>query len=165
MNKVQKFWVSYTIVRTLQIHFHCSFRAKLCAHLQCACDWNKTAHLTYFPSLNDTTWSENNRRGNKCTCTESTSVCYIWPARDILMSLAYVATSGTGEVAALVSLCLSFTSEQDGRLWLKIIPSLRSHRVEAGKNTSTVIPTRRKRRRKGKPVVLGETVPTELREG
>jgi hypothetical protein len=31
-------------------------------------------------------------------------------------------------------------------------------RVEAGKNTSTVIPASRKRRRKGKPVVSGETV-------
>jgi hypothetical protein len=31
-------------------------------------------------------------------------------------------------------------------------------RVEAGKNTSTVIPASRKRRRKGNPVVSGETV-------
>jgi hypothetical protein len=30
--------------------------------------------------------------------------------------------------------------------------------VEAGKNTSTVIPTSRKRRRKGNPVVSDETV-------
>jgi hypothetical protein len=30
-------------------------------------------------------------------------------------------------------------------------------RVEAGKNTSTVIPTSRKRRQKGNPVVSGET--------
>jgi hypothetical protein len=30
--------------------------------------------------------------------------------------------------------------------------------VEAGKNTSTVIPASRKRRRKGNPVVSGETV-------
>jgi hypothetical protein len=36
--------------------------------------------------------------------------------------------------------------------------------VEAGKNTSTVIPVSRKGRRKGNPVVSGETVPDELRE-
>jgi ribosomal protein L28 len=35
-------------------------------------------------------------------------------------------------------------------------------RVEAGKNTSTAS---RKRRRKGNPVVSGETVPADLREG
>jgi hypothetical protein len=35
-------------------------------------------------------------------------------------------------------------------------------RVEAGKNTSTVMPTSRKRRQKG---VSGETVPVDLREG
>jgi hypothetical protein len=38
-------------------------------------------------------------------------------------------------------------------------------RVEAGKNTSTVIPASRKRRQKGIPVVSGETVPADLREG
>jgi hypothetical protein len=38
-------------------------------------------------------------------------------------------------------------------------------RVEAGKNASTVIPASRKRRQKGNPVVSGETVPAELREG
>jgi hypothetical protein len=38
-------------------------------------------------------------------------------------------------------------------------------RVEAGKNTSTVIPASRKRRREGNPVVSGETVPADLREG
>jgi hypothetical protein len=38
-------------------------------------------------------------------------------------------------------------------------------RVEAGKNTSTVIPASRKRRQKGNPVVSGETVPADLREG
>jgi hypothetical protein len=32
-------------------------------------------------------------------------------------------------------------------------------RVEAGKNTSIVIPASRKRRQKGNPVVSGETVP------
>jgi hypothetical protein len=37
--------------------------------------------------------------------------------------------------------------------------------VEAGKNTSTVIPGSRKRRRKGNPVVPGETVSADLREG
>jgi hypothetical protein len=37
--------------------------------------------------------------------------------------------------------------------------------VEAGKNTSTVIPASRKRRREGNPVVSGETVPAGLREG
>jgi hypothetical protein len=37
--------------------------------------------------------------------------------------------------------------------------------VEAGKNTSTVIPASRKRRRKANPVVSGETVPADLREG
>jgi hypothetical protein len=31
-------------------------------------------------------------------------------------------------------------------------------RVEAGKNTSTVIPASRKRRREGNPVISGETV-------
>jgi hypothetical protein len=35
-------------------------------------------------------------------------------------------------------------------------------RVEAGKNTSTVIPASRKRRQKGNPVVSGETVPADL---
>jgi hypothetical protein len=38
-------------------------------------------------------------------------------------------------------------------------------RVEAGKNTSTVIPVSRKRRQKGNSVVSGETVPADLREG
>jgi hypothetical protein len=38
-------------------------------------------------------------------------------------------------------------------------------RVEACKNTSTVIPASRKRRQKGNPVVSGETVPADLREG
>jgi hypothetical protein len=38
-------------------------------------------------------------------------------------------------------------------------------RVEAGKNTSTVIPASRKRRQKGNPVVSGETVPADLRKG
>jgi hypothetical protein len=38
-------------------------------------------------------------------------------------------------------------------------------RVEAGKSTSTVIPESRKRRQKGNPVVSGETVPADLREG
>jgi hypothetical protein len=37
-------------------------------------------------------------------------------------------------------------------------------RVEAGKNTFTVIPANCKRRRKGNPVVSGETVPADLRE-
>jgi hypothetical protein len=39
------------------------------------------------------------------------------------------------------------------------------HRVEAGKNTSTIIPASRKKREKGNPVVSGETVPADLREG
>jgi hypothetical protein len=38
-------------------------------------------------------------------------------------------------------------------------------RVEAGKNTSTVIPASRKRRQKGNSVVLGETLPADLRKG
>jgi hypothetical protein len=38
-------------------------------------------------------------------------------------------------------------------------------RVEAGKNTSTVIPASRNRRRKGNPVVSGEIVTADLREG
>jgi hypothetical protein len=38
-------------------------------------------------------------------------------------------------------------------------------RVEAGKNTSTVIPASRKRRQKRNPVVSAETVPADLREG
>jgi hypothetical protein len=37
-------------------------------------------------------------------------------------------------------------------------------RVEAGKNTSTVIPASRKRRQKGSPVVSGETVPANVRK-
>jgi hypothetical protein len=37
-------------------------------------------------------------------------------------------------------------------------------RVEAGKNTSTVIPANRKRRQKGNSVVSGETVPGDLRK-
>jgi hypothetical protein len=37
-------------------------------------------------------------------------------------------------------------------------------RVEAGKNTSTVIPASGKRRRKANPVVSGETVPADLRK-
>jgi hypothetical protein len=40
----------------------------------------------------------------------------------------------------------------------------RSPRVEAGKNTPTVLPTSRKRLRKGNPVVSGETMPADLRE-
>jgi hypothetical protein len=40
-----------------------------------------------------------------------------------------------------------------------------SHRVEAGKNTSTVIPASRKRRRKGTKLVSGEIVSADLREG
>jgi hypothetical protein len=38
-------------------------------------------------------------------------------------------------------------------------------RVDTGKNTSIVIPASRKRRQKGNPVVSGETVPADLREG
>jgi hypothetical protein len=38
-------------------------------------------------------------------------------------------------------------------------------RVEAGKNTSTVIPASRKRGQKGNPIVSDETVPTDLRKG
>jgi hypothetical protein len=38
-----------------------------------------------------------------------------------------------------------------------------SPRVEAGKNTSTVIPASRKRRRKGNRI--SETVPADLRQG
>jgi hypothetical protein len=38
-------------------------------------------------------------------------------------------------------------------------------RVEAGKNTSTVILASRKRRQKGNPVASGETVPADLRKG
>jgi hypothetical protein len=37
--------------------------------------------------------------------------------------------------------------------------------VEAGKNTSIVIPASRKRRQIGNPVISGETVPADLREG
>jgi hypothetical protein len=37
-------------------------------------------------------------------------------------------------------------------------------RVEAGKNTSTVVPASHKRRQKGNPVVSGETVPADLRK-
>jgi hypothetical protein len=37
-------------------------------------------------------------------------------------------------------------------------------RVEADKNTSTVIPASRKRRQKGNPVVLGETVLADLKK-
>jgi hypothetical protein len=37
--------------------------------------------------------------------------------------------------------------------------------VEADKNTSTVIPASPKRRQKENPVVSGETVPVDLREG
>jgi hypothetical protein len=36
---------------------------------------------------------------------EGTSVCYIWPARDISLSLAYIGTPGRGEVAVL-SYCI-----------------------------------------------------------
>jgi hypothetical protein len=36
--------------------------------------------------------------------------------------------------------------------------------VEAGKNTSTVVPASRKRRQKGNPVVSGETVPADLKK-
>jgi hypothetical protein len=38
-------------------------------------------------------------------------------------------------------------------------------RMEAGKNTSTVIPAYRKRRQKGNTLVSGETVPADLRKG
>jgi hypothetical protein len=37
-------------------------------------------------------------------------------------------------------------------------------RVEAGKNTSTVIPASRKKRQKENPVVSGEIVPVDLRK-
>jgi hypothetical protein len=37
--------------------------------------------------------------------------------------------------------------------------------VEAGKNTSTVIPVSRNRRQEGNPVVSDETAPADLREG
>jgi hypothetical protein len=36
--------------------------------------------------------------------------------------------------------------------------------VEAGKNSSTVIPASRKRRQKGNPVVSDETVPVDVRK-
>jgi hypothetical protein len=48
--------------------------------------------------------------------------------------------------------------------WIKSTALCRP-RVEAGKNTSTVIPASRMRRRKGNPVVSGETVPADLWEG
>jgi hypothetical protein len=38
-------------------------------------------------------------------------------------------------------------------------------RVVVGKNISTVIPASHRRRQKGNPVVSGETVPADLREG
>jgi hypothetical protein len=38
-------------------------------------------------------------------------------------------------------------------------------RVEAGKNTSTVIPASRKRQQKENPVVSGDTVPADIRKG
>jgi hypothetical protein len=38
-------------------------------------------------------------------------------------------------------------------------------RVEAGKNTSTVIPVSCNRRQNENPVVSGETVPADLRKG
>jgi hypothetical protein len=37
--------------------------------------------------------------------------------------------------------------------------------VKEGKNTSTVIHASSKKRQKGNPVVSGETVPADLREG
>jgi hypothetical protein len=37
---------------------------------------------------------------------KGTSVSYIWLVHDILMSLAYIGTSGRGEVAALISFCI-----------------------------------------------------------
>jgi hypothetical protein len=57
------------------------------------------------------------------------------------------------------------------RIWVILIANKRIKkniiflRVEAGKNTSTVMPASRNRRRKGNPVVSGETVPAYLREG
>jgi hypothetical protein len=39
-----------------------------------------------------------------------------------------------------------------------------SPHVEVGKNTSTVIPASCKRRQKGNPIVLGETLPADLRK-
>jgi hypothetical protein len=44
------------------------------------------------------------------------------------------------------------------RLVLSRMNKVQISRVEAGMNTSTVIPASRKRRRKGNPVVSGETV-------
>jgi hypothetical protein len=49
------------------------------------------------------------------------------------------------------------------RNYRKVLSS-ESPRVEAGKNTSIVIPASRKRRRKGNPVVSDESVPADLRK-
>jgi hypothetical protein len=48
---------------------------------------------------------------------------------------------------------------------LKLQPHLLRPRVEAGKNTSTVVSASRKRRRKENPVVSGETVTADLIKG
>jgi hypothetical protein len=42
---------------------------------------------------------------------KGTSVCYIWPVRDIPMSLVDIGTSGRGEVAVLLSLFSIYVSK------------------------------------------------------
>jgi hypothetical protein len=54
---------------------------------------------------------------------------------------------------------------EDGLMTETCSGSNNNPRVEAGKNTSTVIPACHKRRRKGNPVVSGETVLVDLRKG
>jgi hypothetical protein len=53
----------------------------------------------------------------------------------------------------------------DAIMWPSFLLHMNLPRVEAGKNTSTVIPASRKRRQKENPVVSSETVPADLRKG
>jgi hypothetical protein len=75
----------------------------------------------------------------------------------------YVHYSDDGEVAyaagsAMVRTALKYV------LFTFMLHFTRLPRVEAGKNTSTVIPASRKRRQEGNPVVSGETVLAGLRK-
>jgi hypothetical protein len=68
--------------------------------------------------------------------------------------------SGLRSTAALVNIAMSIQVLLTAKSCIENngLKSLSVSRVEAGRNTSTVIPASRKRRRKGNPVVSDETV-------
>jgi hypothetical protein len=71
---------------------------------------------------------------------KSTSVWYIWPARDSSMSFAYIDTSGRGAAVRVPFLSVHVSKLRTRKkilVWLKIIPSLRSARCPDFVNTGS----------------------------